>query len=316
MNYENFKAVFPKDLEDALIHKGLNVESVDVTKMEKLGKGMYDAISVRLKNSLVGPSGSLSTIYAAYEDSGNYDEVLKNTIVKFSEAIKKTPDYNVDQFTNYDFIKDKLAIEVVNTARNTSMLEKIPHKDITNLSVVYRAILGETDDGISSVLITNAMLEKMNHSVTLEQLHEDAVINSVATRPAVCKTMWDTLAEMLGYDCDEDMLTIMSVGAEMYVATVPDKLHGACVIAYPNFLDDTAKKLGADLFILPSSTHEVIIVPDRGNMKPRDLINMVCEVNATEVPDADILSDNVYKYSLETNEFTVVDDCADIVAEA
>ena len=95
MNYENFKAVFPKDLEDALILKGFNVESVDVTKMEKLGKGMYDAISVRLKNSLVGPSGSLSTIYAAYENGESYDDVLKHTVDKFSEAIQKKPDYDV-----------------------------------------------------------------------------------------------------------------------------------------------------------------------------------------------------------------------------
>lgn len=51
------------------------------------------------------------------------------------------------------------------------------------------------------------------------------------------------------------------------VASVPDKIHGAGVLAYQNFMDQAAERAGGDFFILPSSIHEVLIVPDNGGMQ-------------------------------------------------
>ena len=82
----------------------------------------------------------------------------------------------------------------------------------------------------------------------------------------------------------------------MFVATVPDKIHGAGVIAYPNFMEDAAQKMGGDFFVLPSSIHEVLLVKDNGQMTAKELENMVKEVNATQVEPADQLTDHVYHY--------------------
>lgn len=57
----------------------------------------------------------------------------------------------------------------------------------------------------------------------------------------------------------------------MFVATVPDKIHGAGVIAYPNFMEDAAEKMGGDFFVLPSSIHEVLLVKDNGQMTAKGL---------------------------------------------
>jgi hypothetical protein len=89
----------------------------------------------------------------------------------------------------------------------------------------------------------------------------------------------------------------------MYVATVPDKVHGAGVLAYENFMDMAAERAGGDFFILPSSLHEVLIVPDNGNVKLEDLENMVKEVNATQVAPQDKLTDSVYHYDSKEKIF-------------
>ena len=90
---------------------------------------------------------------------------------------------------------------------------------------------------------------------------------------------------------------------QMYVATVPDKVHGAGVLAYQDFMDKAAEKAGGDFFILPSSIHEILIVPDNGKMNLKDLEAMVKEVNATQVSPADKLTDSVYHYDSKAKIF-------------
>ena len=75
------------------------------------------------------------------------------------------------------------------------LLEKVPHKNIEDMAVVYRFVL---DDVKGSVLVTNQMLE--NYNVTPEQLHADAMEVAPEIRPAVIKGMSEVLAESLGVE--------------------------------------------------------------------------------------------------------------------
>jgi gamma-glutamylcysteine synthetase len=102
----------------------------------------------------------------------------------------------------------------------------------------------------------------------------------------------------------------------MFVATVPDKIHGAGVIAYPNFMEDAAQKMGGDFFVLPSSIHEVLLVKDNGQMTAKELENMVKEVNATQVEPADQLTDHVYHYDSQNHIFELADKYEERMKEA
>ena len=90
---------------------------------------------------------------------------------------------------------------------------------------------------------------------------------------------------------------------KIYVATVPDKVHGAGVLAYQDLMEQAAERAGGDFYILPSSLHEVLIVPDNGEMGLKDLEAMVKEVNATQVAPADKLTDSVYHYDSQAKIF-------------
>lgn len=81
----------------------------------------------------------------------------------------------------------------------------------------------------------------------------------------ICLMMGVEQAEMMG------LFPVAPEDEKIYVATVPDKVHGAGVLAYQNFMDQAAERAGGDFFILPSSIHEVLIVPDNGEMGLKDL---------------------------------------------
>ena len=93
----------------------------------------------------------------------------------------------------------------------------------------------------------------------------------------------------------------------MYVATVPDKISGAGVIAYQEFMDQAAEKLGGDFYILPSSIHEILLVKDDGNVDFKDLKAMVEEVNATQVAPEEKLTDSVYHYDSKDHIFELAE---------
>lgn len=129
--------------------------------------------------------------------------------------------------------------------------------------------------------------------------------NAPQIKPAEIKGMSEVMAEMMGIEQAEMMglVPMDPKDEQMFVATVPDKVHGAGVLAYQNFMDQAAERVGGDFFILPSSIHEVLIVPDNGKMDLKDLESMVKEVNATQVAPADKLTDSVYHYDSQAKIF-------------
>ncbi|MBR5649756.1 DUF5688 family protein [Pseudobutyrivibrio sp.] len=305
LNYEQFKEQFKDDLKKSLEAEGYKIERIDVIPNAKLQHGEYDAITVRLEDSMVGPSGNLENFFDIYEKSnGNYDTVLGHVTEKFADAIENVPGYDVNQLKDYEFIKDKLVLDVVNAKKNEAILNEIPHKKLADLAVVYRAQLGRDGDGIATVLINNMMLEAMG--VTPEQLHKDAVAIAPEIRPVEVNTLMGEIIELTGAEIPG--LEVGGPEEQILVGTVRDKMHGACVLAYPDFLDNMASQNGGSFYIIPSSIHEVLMVPESLGTDPKALQEMIETVNATELRPEDILSDKLYHYDANERLFELADD--------
>ncbi len=92
----------------------------------------------------------------------------------------------------------------------------------------------------------------------------------------------------------------------MFVATNTRKLNGAGVMFYNGLLRSFAQKIGKSFYILPSSVHELIFVPDNGGLDAGYLGMMVREINGTEVLPNEVLSDHVYRYDIDTGRMELV----------
>ena len=301
MNYENFKEQFVADVKDRLAEQGADVK-VSVNEVNKLNES-YEAITVTPEGSNIGVNMSLEKFYDAVQDGTPYDSVVDKAVDVINNGIDNRPEIDVAALTDYSQMKEKLAMEVVSADANKEMLQNVPHQNMEDMAVVYRFVLNSDEDGRASILVTNQILDHMG--VTPEQLHADALENAPQIKPAEIKGMSEVMAEMMGYD-QAAMMGIVPVAPEdeqMFVATVPDKVHGAGVLAYQDFMDQAAERAGGDFFILPSSIHEVLIVPDNGKMDLKELENMVKEVNETQVAPADKLTDSVYHYDSKEKIF-------------
>ena len=89
----------------------------------------------------------------------------------------------------------------------------------------------------------------------------------------------------------------------MVVVTNEDRVNGVATMFYPGVMDEIGEKLGSNFFVLPSSLHETIVVPNDGNMEYKALLAMVTEINATQVDTQDKLTDQVYHYDVTDKVF-------------
>ena len=301
MNYEDFKEKFIEDVSDRLYEQGAEV-NISVHEVNKLNES-YEAITVTPEGSNIGVNVGIDKFYGAYENGTPYEEVVDKAVDVVAHGIAQRPEFDIDSLTDYSQMKEKLAMEVVSAEANKDLLETVPHKNMEDMAVVYRFVLSSDDDGRASILVTNQIIESMG--VTPEQLHADALENAPHIKPAEIRGMSEVMAELVGPE-QAEMMGIVPMDPkdeQMFVATVPDKVHGAGVLAYQDFMDQAAERVGGDFFILPSSIHEILIVPDNGQMDLKTLEDMVKDVNATQVAPADKLTDSVYHYDSKAKIF-------------
>ena len=301
MNYEQFKEEFIDAVKEQLAEQGLDM-NVSVNEVKKLNES-YEAMTVTPEGARVGVNVSLERFYEAYDEGRTMSEVVDKAVETVTHGIEQRPDFDIDSLMDYSQMKGKLAMEIVSAEANKEMLENVPHKNMEDMAVVYRFVLNSEEQGRASVLVTNQMLDTMG--ITAEQLHQDAMEIAPQLNPAEIRGMSEVMVEMMGPE-QAEMMGITPVAPEdeqLFVATVPDKTHGASVLAYQNFMDQAAERVGGDFYILPSSIHEILIVPDNGRMQLKELEAMVRDVNATQVAPCDKLTDNVYHYSAQEKIF-------------
>ena len=108
--------------------------------------------------------------------------------------------------------------------------------------------------------------------------------------------MAEVMKDMLAMSDEEYEMLPMSSDERMFVLTNELKLNGAAAILDTDLMLEIFEKIG-EFYILPSSIHEVLIVPMSSNIHVSELKAMVKEVNDTQVSPEDRLSYSIYYYN-------------------
>ena len=253
-----------------------------------------DGLVIMEKGKDIAPTIYLDSFYELYTNGENIKNIIRQIEVIY-EQNKNNVTFDVNILKHFDTIKDKIVYKVVNYRSNEKLLEQVPHKRILDLAVVFYCLLDNEYGRSATALIYNNNLKNWN--VTIDDVYEAALKN----RPDLLHSKISSMAalfEKCGVNVDGEEVDLKDyVPSDMYVLTNESKLNGAACILYENVLYDFAQKLGADLYILPSSVHEVILLPKLSMFEKDELVNMVKEVNTEGVAADEVLSDHVYEYN-------------------
>ena len=66
---------------------------------------------------------------------------------------------------------------------------------------------------------------------------------------------------------------------------------------YDDIMDKFLENSDYGVYIIPSSVHEVILIPDNDNMNKNDLNRIIKTVNDESLESVEVLSDHAYYYS-------------------
>lgn len=148
-----------------------------------------------------------------------------------------------------------------------------------------------------SVLIDENL--RQHYGVSMEELSACAMKNKVEQNKPVIDSMRNIL---FGMDAQtarlswKDQIAQLDPDEGMYVLTNADKLNGAVTMSYPGVLEDIAEKLKGNFYLIPSSIHETIILPDDGRITLKEVSQMVSEVNQQQVAAKEQLCDHAFLF--------------------
>lgn len=253
-----------------------------------------DGLVIMEKGKDIAPTIYLDSFYELYTNGENIKNIIRQIEVIY-EQNKNNVTFDVNILKHFDTIKDKIVYKVVNYRSNEKLLEQVPHKRILDLAVVFYCLLDNEYGRSATALIYNNNLKNWN--VTIDDVYKAALKNTPDLLHSKISSM-AALFEKCGVNVDGEEVDLKDyVPSDMYVLTNESKLNGAACILYENVLYDFAQKLGADLYILHSSVHEVILLPKLSMFEKDELVNMVKEVNTEGVAADEVLSDHVYEYN-------------------
>ncbi|MGF6990533.1 hypothetical protein M2150_001798 [Lachnospiraceae bacterium PM6-15] len=202
---------------------------------------------------------------------------------------------------DFDSVKDRITVRVINVMNNIQELMELPHKQVADLAIIYQisvpSIINEKE--IASLKVTYGLLAEWK--VDRKDLHTLAMENTKRIFPPTLQSMEDIMVEMTtGTPC-KDYFTDKEAFKErpdepMYVLSNKERAYGANAIVFPEYLSEINNLFPEGYYILPSSTHECIVVPKEKSISPRELGIMVREVNESQVDKEEQLSDRVYKF--------------------
>lgn len=324
MNLFTFTEKIKRGLED-FFEDQVTVEAHQIPKNNGI---LLYGISLKEKESNLAPTIYMESFYEEYQKGKSLGKILYE-IVNLYERHKKERDMDMEFFRDYERVKARLAWKFVHYERNKEMLAHMPHFAYLDLAMVFYCMMFHEELGNISIMVQKEHCDLWG--IDEGQLQKDAMANAQRILPAECISMRKLLLEAETASLKEQMLSVigesmpeaeeewaesmaeeavkkMQEEAEkeedegMYVLTNCQRMYGAAAMLYPGELEKFAEQKKCSFFILPSSVHEVILLPDRGEKDRKFLQEMVQEINESFVEKEEVLSDSVYYYDRDKKE--------------
>ena len=289
---------------------GEDYEIIERTVLRNNG-GFLSGLNIRKAGSKLSPVIYLEEYFEEHTRGMSVTNIA-NDIVKIAMGDTRKHIPEIGQLTDFEQVKDKIIFRLVNYELNKAMLPKVPHIKYHDLAIVFYIKVHENVRANMMILVENGCMG--NWKVSTNQLYSVALINT----PRLEGESFGSMAKVFIETCNgcngeqseavsEEFLDALFGPPTFYILSNKRRMKGAAVILYPGVLQKIAETLESDLVVLPCSIHEWIIATCSDSTRWDCLREMVYEINRTEVPVEDQLSDNVYRFRRREGVLELVD---------
>ena len=293
MEYEAFRTNIVEELRNFYGADAM----VEVTTSAKNNGIKLDGIIIRLGEANVSPIIYLQQYYEEFMENENIsiDEIVGRIVELRERHELQDADGVIGRITDWAYVREHIYPMIVSAEDNEEMLRALVSKPFLDLAVIMYIRLDDILQigGEATVKVTKEILSSLKVS---EAEAFDVAFSNMKKDDYAIQDIYTAISGMIGEENIMDEPT-----GKMFVLTNKRKSLGAVGI-----LDrDLLHSIGKDLFILPSSVHETILIPEDENMDQTFLDAMVTEVNATQLSQEEVLSGHSYYYDFKGNAIRI-----------
>ncbi|MBQ9960469.1 MAG: hypothetical protein IJP00_01030 [Firmicutes bacterium] len=302
---------FMRDTEEAVrneipevLREEITVEIIEVMKTnDEILHGLR--MNIPGKNSM--PTVYLEDCYKEFKNGMDLKKIAEMIIELSVEAYKNAPEY-ADISLEYEDIRDNLIVQLLDGDMNSEHLKELVYKSVGNgFVMIAYIVISEADGNCMRTAVTKSMAEQFGYDV--DAVMDVALLNTIERfEPVFCD-----LADLCDTGKAHRLLNPMNEEFEiapdrgMYFLSNSLYRDGASALFYPFVAERIGELLDDNYYVLPSSLHEVIIVPASTGLTIADMKNMVKDANCTVVDKRDILSNKVLLYDRISNNLFITE---------
>lgn len=277
---------------------------VYVQEVRKNNSVLMHGLTIMRRGGNISPTIYLDSFYELLKEGMDMEKIVAKLLAVY---VKGLPRSSVDMefFRDFEKVKDRIVYRLVNREKNRELLEEIPHVDFLDLAICFYYSYEHPELGEGMILIHNAHMEMWKTG------HRELIQLAERNTPRLMQSQLSSMENAMRDFLDEEQLAELremqrETGKYLYVLSNTKHIQGAAVILYPGVLAEAARHLGGSFYILPSSIHEVILLPDDGRSNGKDLHEMIAEINRSQLQEEEVLSDYAYRYDAAVGKVTEV----------
>ena len=296
MTYKEFKTRIEQEIRTILGEE----REIKYQTVHKLNGISYEGLSISDGKQGALPIFPLETCYQEFS-KGNIcmDEICRMLANWNKDDTSKLDGFVCDILRGTD-VRENIYMRVVNYEMNKEWLKDYPYTKKLDLAIIYYVEIVSEEHNFYIADINYELMKRMN--LVEEELFNIALKNCQEKQPAVIKSMRDIFPKMLWEIADvliEDEEPVSGSDCAMHVLSNTKGSLGAVCMFYDNVSEEFAEQMQDDIYLLPSSINEMILIPSKG-LEPESLRNIVVDVNNTVLMEQEILGGNVYLYERGT----------------
>lgn len=306
MSINSFVEELVNRLNSSLTEVGKENITVSAHEVCKNNGVTLHGLIFRDSSQEMAPTIYVEGFYDRFINGAEINDCISEIMDIFSKSMDSIVSYPIDFILDYEQTVDHIFPKLINAEKNRKLINGAPHAIYGDLAVIFQIRLENMLDagaGVGTVVINNEMAKSWGKGA-----HEllDAALKNMHESGEICiRNILSVLCELIPRSSNNDIDAEALMGSlkddpspKMYVMTNKVRANGAVSLVDSDKLSEFADSIGSDLYIIPSSVHELILVPQvSGEYNAEDLAVMVKEVNMTQVPVEDYLSDNIYIFT-------------------
>lgn len=261
--------------------------SVCVYTAEKNNGTVRKGITLSREGINISPIIYLEEYFERFKRGSSLEYITAEILRLYQEVCFYKP-WKEKNLEDYEEIKDRIVYRLINREANEKMLKDVPFVPYLDLAIVFYVLLEVNHFGTATMAICNEHLKIWK--ISEKELFRQAEKNTSVLLRDEFQTMSAVIEELTSQEIlseEEDV---------MYVLSNQIRSYGASAILYQGRLEAIGMYLKSNYYVLPSSVHEVIVIPENEAMGIQSLSAIVQEINQTQVQEEEVLSNHAYYY--------------------